>query len=229
MNAILQDLLSHGFVITDTLLEKRIPERLLAQLTELNAFDYGQPQPDDLLQASPEVDRVANDEQLLKFLNHATGVRNFPVKAFILDKSRGSNWEIPWHQDLLIAVSRQTDCPGYTNWSVEAGIPHVRPPVSVLEKLITLRIHLDDCGASNGAIHAIEGSHTLGVLDQEQIEALKARSTPRICRAGKNSVMLMKPLLLHYSPASASDVPRRILQIEYGHELGNGITWHSAG
>ena len=48
-----------------------------------------------------------------------------PVKLTIFDKTSRSNWKVPWHQDLTIAVKRRLDLPGYGPWSVKDGVPHV--------------------------------------------------------------------------------------------------------
>lgn len=226
MKYIQKALINEGFTITDMLFEPDILENLLADLEYIGAFNYEQPQV-NLLKTSAKLNNIANDETLLSLLNRTTDKDMFAVKAFILDKRTQSNWEIPWHQDLKIAVNQQVDQPDYTNWSSESGILHVQPPASVLEKLVTLRIHFDLCEIKNAAIHVIPGAHKLGILNSKQIEELVEHSSRHICTVAKNSVMLMKPLIPHYSPKSNSPGPRRVLQIEYGYEIGNGITWHN--
>jgi hypothetical protein len=225
MRHIQEALINEGFVITDLLFGPEVLENLLKELAGIGAFNYEQPQILNLLKACDNLKVIAYDETLLSLLKFTTGEDMFPVKAFILDKSTESNWEIPWHQDLKIAVNQKVVEPGYKNWSLESGILHVQPPVAVMEKLVTLRIHFDVCDVKN-AIHIIPGSHKLGIFTPQQIENLVAHTSSHICLAVKNSVMLMKPLLLHYSPPSSSSSPRRILQIEYGYDLSHGLTWH---
>jgi len=65
------------------------------------------------------------------------------VRGIYFDKHKDANWKVAWHQDLTIAVRERVDIDGYGPWSLKAGIHHVQPPVSVLENLLTLRIHLD--------------------------------------------------------------------------------------
>lgn len=69
---------------------------------------------------------------------------------------------MPWHQDLTIAVQERLDVPGYGPWTVKAGVTHVQPPVAVLERMVAVRLHLDDCGAENGPVRVLRGSHRLG-------------------------------------------------------------------
>lgn len=225
MNYIQKALTNEGFAITDILFDRMVLESLLGDLTAIGAFSYDRPQIPNLLKACDLLKTIACDEKLLNLLKLTTGEDMFPVKAFILDKSTESNWEIPWHQDLKIALSEKVEEPGYTNWSIESGILHVQPPASVMEKLVTLRIHLDPCD-SNNAIHVIPRSHNLGIIKQQQIEHLVAQTSSHLCIAAKFSVMLMRPLILHYSPTSSSSGSRRILQIEYGYNLGKGLSWH---
>ncbi|MBT2560098.1 hypothetical protein J7E50_02535 [Pedobacter sp. ISL-68] len=224
MNKIYDNLTNNGFADATLLFEPAIIEKLLDALVVAGAFDYDKHLDIPLLSLS-EVNVIAHFEQLLSLIKRYSGETMFPVKAFILDKTAESNWEIPWHQDLKIAVNQQLKVPEYINWSIEAGIPHVQPPVEVMEKLITLRIHLDPCDVGN-AIHISPGSHKDGILTMHQIQALLKNIKPVIYTAAKDSIMLMKPLVLHYSPASSSVHPRRILQIEFGYDLDNGITWH---
>ena len=73
------------------------------------------------------------------------------VKAIYFDKPAGSNWLVAWHQDVMISVQGRQDLPGYGPWTSKAGETSVLPPREVLESIITLRLHLDDCDATNGA------------------------------------------------------------------------------
>ena len=109
--------------------------------------------------------------------NH--GVRAFPVRALLFDKPPEANWKVPWHQDLSIAVRHKRDITGFGPWSNKAGVLHVQPRVNVLESMLTVRIHLDDCGKQNGALRVIPGSHTRGRLTDTEIR--KAIETPEVC------------------------------------------------
>jgi len=60
--------------------------------------------------------------------------------ASCFDKSPEANWLVPWHQDLTIAVRARVDAKGYGPWTVKGGIPHVQPPVPVLERMLTARV-----------------------------------------------------------------------------------------
>lgn len=95
-----------------------------------------------------------------------------PVRSILFDKTPSENWPVAWHQDLTICTKAQADCEGYGSWSVKDGIPHVQPPIGLLEKMITVRIHLDPTDPGNGALRVIPVSHLKGRLSQAAIAEL---------------------------------------------------------
>jgi hypothetical protein len=146
------------------------------------------------------------------------------TKAIYFDKSAGSNWLVAWHQDLMINVVQRADQPGFGPWTAKAGWVAVQPPVAVLENTVTLRLHLDDCDATNGALKVVPGSHRQGVVPTETVAA--QATTPFVCAVPAGGVMLMKPLLLHASSRSTSARPRRVIHLEFsGEELPAGLAW----
>jgi len=152
-----------------------------------------------------------------------------PVRAIFFDKTSDRNWLVPWHQDLNIAVAAPTDIAGWGPWSVKDGLPHVRPPAEALAAMLTLRLHLDDCDADNGALLTLPGTHTHGILDDTRLAAFKTAVTPVLCAMSAGDALLMRPLLLHASGKSVSARRRRILHIEYaGFALPPGLAWHTA-
>ena len=76
------------------------------------------------------------------------GAAAFAVRALVFDKTPLANWKVAWHQDVTIPVTEYRECPGWGPWSRKAGTWHVRPPAEVLEGMLTVRLHLDDCGAT---------------------------------------------------------------------------------
>jgi ectoine hydroxylase-related dioxygenase (phytanoyl-CoA dioxygenase family) len=146
-------------------------------------------------------------------------------KAIYFDKPAGSNWLVAWHQDLMINVGRRAaDLPGFGPWTAKAGWVAVQPPPEVLENTVTLRLHLDACDATNGALKVVSGSHLGGVVPPETIAARTATAT--VCVVPAGGAMLMKPLLLHASNRSTSARPRRVIHLEFSAaELPGGLAW----
>ncbi len=85
----------------------------------------------------------------------------FPVQAVLFDKSSAGNWTLGWHQDRTIAVRRRIDHPGFGPWTIKRDIQHIEPPFALIERLVTLRIHLDSVPADNGPLLIAPGSHRL--------------------------------------------------------------------
>ena len=146
------------------------------------------------------------------------------TKAIYFDKPAQSNWLVPWHQDLMVNVDRRRDLSGFGPWTSKAGWVAVQPPVAVLENTVTVRLHLDDCDATNGALKVVLGSHRQGVLPAETIAAQTDMAT--VCAVPAGGALLLKPLLLHASGRSSSARPRRVIHLEFSaEELPAGLAW----
>jgi len=180
----------------------------------------------DILRAIPEVRRLAGSPELLALVEPVLGPGSFAVRGLLFDKTPAANWSVPWHQDLTIAVRERVDAPGFGPWTRKAGIPHVRPPVEVLEGMITLRVHLDDCGPDQGPLRVLPGSHRDGRLSAEatrdHLETVKAVD----CLVDRGGVVMMRPLLLHASSSAVSPRRRRVVHLEYASApLPGGVDW----
>lgn len=149
------------------------------------------------------------------------------VRRIFFDKVPGVNWSVVWHQDTTIAVRERREIPGFGPWSVKAGIQHVRPPAAVLESMVTLRLHLDDCGEGNGPLEVIPGSHSCGLIPEGQIGAIVAAGPIEPCAVPAGGVLAMKPLILHASEEARRPGHRRVIHIEYATDaLPGGLEWY---
>lgn len=181
------------------------------------------------LLASSAVAALARSKRLLDLVRLHLAHEHFPVRAIYFDKSPEANWLVPWHQDLTLALCTRTETPGFGPWSVKDGIPHVQPPVELLEQMLTVRLHLDDADETNGALRVLPGSHRLGRLSSGQVQEQRARQSDVLCAVVAGDALLMRPLLLHASGRSTSQRHRRVLHIEYAaFALPNGLHWHEA-
>ncbi len=140
-----------------------------------------------------------------------------PVRSILFDKTPDENWPVFWHQDLTIAVIEQIDVPGYGPWSQKDGSPHVQAPISLLEKMITIRLHLDDTPASNGALRVIPRSHMDGKISSNALPTYD-KDQAVICECMAGDALLMSPLLLHASQRSIEPERRRVIHFEYARE-----------
>lgn len=177
----------------------------------------------------PAVREVAFSDRVLGCLHPYMEGAPRLVRAIYFDKSPGANWLVPWHQDLTFAVRERREVPGFGPWSVKDGIPHVQPPVGLLEQVITVRLHLDPCDGDNGALRVLPGTHALGRLAADQIQDCRTQVAEVLCAMEAGDALLMRPLLLHASSKSMTDRHRRILHLEYaGFDLPDGLAWYES-
>ncbi len=180
----------------------------------------------NLLHLSPEINALAHSAKLRSIARPVLGKAAFPVRGTLFDKTGAANWLVPWHQDLTICVTSRLDVPGYGPWTIKAGVCHVQPPPAILENMLSVRIHLDDCDESNGALRVIPGTHQLGRLTAEQISGHQHSAAAVSCIVKAGDVVLMRPLLLHASSAASNPAHRRVIHIDYAASpLDGGLQW----
>jgi ectoine hydroxylase-related dioxygenase (phytanoyl-CoA dioxygenase family) len=183
----------------------------------------------NLLRDHAVVRQLADSLAIRGLIDPILGTDAIAVRGILFDKTPGANWKVPWHQDLSIAVKTRLDVPGYGPWSVKAGVPHVQPPVEVLQQMLTVRLHLDDCGPDNGPLLVLPGSHRHGLLSPAAIKPLRETEKPVACAVKRGGAVLMRPLLLHASRAASMPAHRRVIHIEYSSaRLPAGLDWSVA-
>lgn len=171
----------------------------------------------DLLAAGGPVGRIAAG---------LLGAPARPVRAVLFDKTSNANWIVAWHQDRTIVVRERIEVEGFAPWSTKDGLLHVAPPISVLEGMVTLRLHLDDCDDDNAPLKIALGSHRLGHVPAAEAAA-KAESLPSfVCHARAGDVWAYSTPILHMSERSRGSGRRRVLQSDYAAaELPGGLVW----
>lgn len=181
----------------------------------------------NLLQAVPPAAALARMPAVRALVEPVLGPGCFVVRALLFDKTPAANWKVAWHQDLTIAVRARADAPGFGPWSEKAGIPHVQPPVGVLERMLTVRVHLDDCGPENGPVQVLPGSHAHGRLSPDAVTALVAAGRPVACTCRRGGALVMRPAILHASSPATRPGHRRVVHLEFAaDELPHGLEWH---
>jgi len=225
------NLQDHGFLILPGVFGPREIETLIGTVSRVGDKDgvcsrRGKYAIRNLLQLAPEIAGLANSTKLRQIVERHLGHAADPVRGTLFDKTPAANWLVPWHQDLTISVMARLDVPGYGPWTMKAGGCHVQPPVSILQNMLSVRIHLDDCMESNGALRVLPGTHGLGRLSAAQIAEQQSSVAPICCIAHKGDVVLMKPLLLHASSAATEAAHRRVIHIDYASSpLDGGLQW----
>jgi ectoine hydroxylase-related dioxygenase (phytanoyl-CoA dioxygenase family) len=181
----------------------------------------------NLLDICPAVRALACDPRVRAYVKPVLGERAFAVRAVFFDKVPGANWSLFWHQDNVIAVDRRIELPGFSGWSCKAGVWQVQPPAEVLARMVAVRVHLDDCGAGNGPLRVLPGSHRHGWLD-DRLDEWKARVAEVACLTDAGGVVVMCPLTLHASAPAEKPAHRRVIHIEFAaDDLPAGLDWHT--
>ena len=148
------------------------------------------------------------------------------VQCNYFEKSSDRNWLVALHQDLSIPVARRVSAPELRGWSEKEGTVFVQPPQEVLEQLIAVRLHVDACGADDGPLRVVPGSHRLGVITSEAASAVRADRGESICIASAGDALVMRPLALHASSKSVGTSRRRVLHFVFGPaRLPLGLDW----
>ncbi len=230
-----RELQEKGFLLLKGVLDEEIITDLIDQLSDLkpsnavtskNESIYGVR---DLLNLSPKIRKFSESETVREIAKKFFGRTTKIVRAIYFDKTPNANWKVPWHQDLTIAVKRKRETEGFTAWTQKAGIQHVQPPVEILEKMLTLRFHLDDADESNGALKIIPKTHKSGRLSAEEIKIARKANETVLCSVKKGDCLIMRPLLLHSSSAGLNPQHRRVIHFELAAEdLPNGLTWYDS-
>ena len=178
----------------------------------------------DLLRNWPGVGDLIVGTAIHGYLLDALGPKTGIVRALFFDKPPGNSWALPWHKDYMIAVKALGKEGMFTHPGMARGIPQVKAPKSLLEKMLTVRVHLDDMDEDNGALKVIPGSHRNYALNED------AATEPVMIRCLAGDVLFMRPLLTHASSRGKRDSTRhrRILHLECApaSALADDFEWH---
>ncbi len=226
-----------GFAVIEGLLS---PRRVAELLEALRAYSQGEHEgvldrggevygARDLLWRVPEISSLASSPEVLSLIQQFLGPAAFPVRGLFFDKTLSTNWNLPWHQDLTVAVSARRGVPGFGPWTRKAGIPHAHAPAALLARMVTIRLHLDDCGPGDGPLRVLPGSHLDGKLSAQALGAWSSRAGALAvdCNVRAGGAVIVRPLLVHASSSRTLPGHRRVIHLEYAAEdLPDGLEWY---
>lgn len=159
-----------------------------------------------------------------RLIDQLLGTDYFLIKSIYFNKPTHSNWLVPWHQDLTISVDNKVTIEGFGPWTTKQGLCAVQPTADFLEDIYTMRIHLDDCDETNGALKVVKGSHKAGKMTDAEIAAFE--KPPTSCPVRKGGIMIMRPMLLHASGKRTKPAERRVIHLEFtAKQLPSGLQW----
>ena len=180
--------------------------------------------------------RIGDGHQLKPFLDPAgpigaiaasvLGDEARPVRAVLFDKTAERNWALGWHQDRTIVVKERMNADGYGPWTVKSGLIQVEPPFEILERMVTLRVHLDAVDERNAPLRIVPGSHRLGRLPEAEIGRVVTTFGERLCLAERGDVWLYATSIVHASLAADPPRRRRVLQVDFSADATPGpLAW----
>lgn len=138
-----------------------------------------------------------------------------PVRILIFNKSSSVNWNVPWHQDRVIAVKERYELEGYGAWTRKSGVWHVEPPLEILQEMFFARVHLDDNDSANGCLEVGLGTHSFGRIAAKAAQETAEKAEVEASVARRGDVLFVKALALHRSSPSTRSGNRRTLRIDY--------------
>ena len=202
-----------GFAILPAMFSHEYLDQLLQEIDE-SAPRRSRAGIRHALSLSP-VTAVAREPQMIELAREVLGSEAFPFRATLFDKSPAANWLVVWHQDTALPLRERIDLPGWGPWSIKEGIDYAHAPATALSQVLALRVSCDDSTVENGPLRVLPGTHTLGVLSDDSLHDLSTRIAPVDCVAPKGGIVAMRPLVVHASSKSQTEMPRRVLHIEY--------------
>src|SRR5712664_1372248 len=187
----------YGFSVVQDAIDVETIDALLEEIENAKVDEFARSRAGkvfgirNLLNVLPSARGLANSGFIRSLVEPVLGDNAKVVRGIYFDKHKEANWKVAWHQDLTIAVRQQLNVAGYGPWSTKAGIPHVQPPVLVLQNVLTLRLHLDHTDEANGALRVLPGSHKNGRLNAQDIESCQERDeivTAKVAKGFKRKV-----------------------------------------
>ena len=215
-----------GFAITQPILTPNDTTRLISLIEQHTIPNNKRGGIRDIMHRIPELIQVSNHPAVRSIVESILDSTAFIVRSTLFDKTDNANWKVPWHQDVTISVSKRVELEGYGPWSNKESITHVQPPTEVLNRMVTVRVHLDPCPASNGALRVMPGTHKLGRINQNDAPQYVSAGNDVCCEVAAGAALVMRPLLLHASSPSAIPTHRRVLHFDFATgDLPAGLEW----
>ncbi len=143
------------------------------------------------------------------------------IRSLMFQKSLTANWLVTWHRDRTVALKvpervSEVLFDYFGKPTLKDGVSHYEARASIMNDIVTARIHVDSCSEEDGSLEIIEGSHKWQDWrnDDATFQALKKKTIVTLCDAQRGDIHLMHPLLLHRSAKSNGTSKRRILHLE---------------
>ncbi|MCB9396206.1 MAG: phytanoyl-CoA dioxygenase family protein [Acidobacteria bacterium] len=157
-----------------------------------------------------------DNPDLCHLADQLLGTTTLLARTLLFDKNQNTNWHVPWHQDLQIAVKPKEISQDWSAASLKQGRNHAQPPLNIQTQRVHLRFHLDPAGPQEGCLQVLPGSHKQGVFSSPRIPEFANDRSPTFLSGAFATLWAFHPLLLHRSSRSKQpNHKRRVLQLEF--------------
>ena len=142
---------------------------------------------------------VVSDQRLLNIARSVIWPAALPLPSHVVREGRA--------QELVDRLAPEP-WPPVTPAAQPAGVgalvrqgrcTHAIAPAHALERVLALRLHLDDSRTDNGPLRVIPESHRYGVLSEREVARLASERASVTCCMLAGGIIAMRPLLLHAS------------------------------
>jgi Phytanoyl-CoA dioxygenase (PhyH) len=214
MKSLADEFTENGFVILDEAISLSDLEEVTKRLNSIGLRKAGTRN----VLSSPWCQNIARSLKMNPAIAPLLPCDAVVVQCTYFEKSVDRNWLVALHRDYSIPVKARISSVDWSGWSEKEGFVYGRPPESVLDSLVAIRVHLDENTQKNGPLQVIPGSHRS-----------QAISAPRVtCFVKERSALVMRPKILHAS-SKLEEGTRRVLHFLYGPDkLPNGAEWAHA-
>jgi hypothetical protein len=208
--SLLRSFRASGIEVIDQVLDDAAVDELAGLCDPiLQSMDRRRPGARRVLLREPRIQALILASAIAEWIAFFGGESCRVVRAILFDKSPETNWMVPWHQDASIAVESRHDLPGFGPWAIKDGEHHCQPPLSVLESIVTIRLHLDACPADAGPLRVVRGSHRLGLLSEHEIAQVARAGDIVEAVTPRGGAVITTPLAVHSSAKAAATAGRR--------------------
>ena len=196
-----------GFLVLENILSKGMLVDIELSLENFNITDAGSRE----LLTEPWCCSLANQLKDHVLLNELLPKEPIAIQCTYFQKSIDKNWLVPLHQDLSIPLKEKLMLEGFSGWSKKQGLIFAQPPASVLENIVAVRIHLDDCHEEHGALKVVSGTHLSCRIPEKDWAIVRDREGEQLCTVSAGGAVIMSPLILHSSSKAKKANGRRVL------------------
>ena len=127
-------------------------------------------------------------------------------------------------------MAHQEEASGFDVWSNKDGMVHVEPPFALLERMVTLRLHLDPVDGDNAPLLLAKGSHRLGKVAESEIDDVIKACEILSCDAEAGDGWLYATPILHASARSPRLRERRVIHLDLSQDiLPSPLEWAGIG